>query len=182
MTKKNALDLIAAARLPERTVQLCLRGDLLAEHAELEARLAVARRASADSLAGNADAVRISHDIEALQELMAEHTIELRLRALPRRQWAELVAKHPPRRDDGGRTLDADTSGVNVDAFMAEVLHRCIVDPELPEAEFARLVDECLTDAQYGQLTETVWTLNRSEVSVPFSRAASTILRASAPE
>lgn len=182
MTKKNALDLIATARLPERTVDLCLRGDLLAEHEELETRLAAARRAGADSLAGNPDAQQIARDIEALQAVMAEDTITLRLRALPRRQWADLVAKHPPRRDDGGRIADTDSSGVNVDAFMAEVLRRCIVDPELSEENFARLVDECITDAQYGQLTDAVWALNRSEVNVPFSHAASRILRASAPE
>lgn len=177
----DALDLIRNARLPERTVPLCLRGDLVAEHEALEATLAAAQRQGGNSLAGNPDAERIARDIEALQELMAESTITIRLRALPRRQWADLVAKHPPRRDEGGRILDTDAAGVNADDFMAAVLRQCVAEPVLAEDDWNLLIDERITDAQYGQLTAAVWALNRAEVDVPFSRAASRILRASAP-
>lgn len=174
-------ELIRNARLPERTVQLCLRGDLAAEHEALEARLAAARQQNSGSLAGNPEASRLAADIRALEELMAESTVEFRLRALPRRKWAALVVKHPARTDDAGRVLDSDRLGVNVDAFMEAALHQCIVEPVLTEEEWAGFVDEGMTDAQYEQLTDAVWALNRREVDVPFSLAASTILRTSEP-
>lgn len=178
----DAVALIRAAKLPERTVSLCLRGDLVAEHEELCARLDAAERKPKDSLAGNPEPAELSKQIIALQELMAESTVPFRLRALPRRQWAGLVAKHPPRKDAGGRIVDSDTAGVNVDEFMADVLRQCIVDPVLGDLDWDLLIDESLTDAQYTQLTEAAWSLNRREVDVPFSHAASRILRASAPE
>ena len=178
----DAADLIRSARLPERTVSLCLRGDLAAEHEVLCARLAEVKASASKSLAGNPEERQLAQDIKALEDLMAESTVTLRFRALPRRQWAELVAKHPPRRDDGGRVFDTDAAGVNADEFMVDVLHRCLVDPVLPEEDWTALVDDCLTSAQYEQLTDAVWSLNRRDVDVPFSLAASTILRASAPE
>lgn len=178
----DALELIRSAKLPERVVPICLRGDLVAEHEQIDARLSAAQRQPSQSLAGNPEVQQLARDIQALEALMAEHVVEFRLRALPRRQWAALVAKHPPRKDDGGRIVDSDAAGVNVDEFMAEVLRRCIVDPVLGDDDWALLIDESLNDAQYGQLTEAVWALNRGDVSVPFSHAASRILRASAPE
>lgn len=178
----DAVDLILAAKLPERTVPLCLRGDLVAEHEELCARLAAAERQPANSLAGNPEVQPLAAAIRTLEEQMAGHVVQFRLRALPRRQWAGLVAKHPPRTDDGGRILDSDAAGVNVDEFMAEVLHQCMVEPVLSDEVFAHLVDESLSDAQYEELTDAVWSLNRRKVDIPFSHAASRILRASAPE
>lgn len=175
----DVADLIRSARLPERTVPLCLRGDLAAEHEELCARLAEEQQKNLGSLAGNPGARALAEDITALEALMAEATIGFRLRALPRREWAELVAKHPPRRDDGGRVLDADRVGVNADDFMTAILHRCVVEPILTEEDWDALVNEGLTDAQYEQLTDAVWALNRRDVDVPFSLAASTILRGS---
>lgn len=178
----DAVELIRAAKLPERSVPLCLRGDLAAEHEVLDARLAEIRRNPAKSLAGNPEELPLAQEIKALEALMADSTVVFRLRALPRRQWAGLVAKHPPRRDEGGRILDSDATGVNVDEFMAEAIRLCVVDPVLGDDDWTMLVDESLTDAQYAQLTEAAWGLNRREVDVPFSLAASRILRASAPE
>lgn len=178
----DAVELIRSAKLPERTVSLCLRGDLAAKHEELCARLADAERKPADSLAGNTAVRELAEEITDLEAQMAESFVPFLLRALPRRDWAALVAKHPPRRDEGGKILDADVNGLNVEAFMGEVLHRCIVDPVLDDELFDTLIGESLSDAQYEQLTDAVWSLNRRDVSVPFSRAASRILRASAPE
>lgn len=178
----DALELIRSAKLPERIVHLCLRGDLAAEHERLSAELSAAQRSNTTSLAGNSHAARLAEDIRALEELMAESTVAFRLRALPRRQWAQLVAAHPPRRDEGGRVVDTDASGVNIDEFMADALRRCVVDPVLADEDWTSLVDECLTDAQYTQLSDAAWALNRREVDVPFSLAASRILRASVPE
>lgn len=178
----DALELIRAARLPERTVALCMRGDLVAEHEEQQRRLAAAEREAAGSLAGNPKARDIAADITALEALMAEAEVEFRLRALARGAWAALVAAHPPRKSDDGRVNLADSAGYNADTFTAAALRACIVDPVLEDADWGHLVDEVLSDGQYEQFTTAMWELNRSGVSVPFSRAASKIRAASAPE
>lgn len=178
----DAVDLIRAARLPERTVALCMRADLVADHEELHRRLAEAAGMASGSLAGNGVAQALAADIQALEALMAESIVDFRLRALPRGAWAALVAAHPPRVGGDGLTAAADIAGYNADTFAAAALRACVVAPELDDETWSHLVDEALSDGQYEQLTEAMWQLNRSGVSVPFSRAASTIRAASAPD
>jgi hypothetical protein len=50
-TLKSFKAMMSEARLPERTVDLCLRGDLIAEFQALDAELEQARNAAGDSLA-----------------------------------------------------------------------------------------------------------------------------------
>jgi hypothetical protein len=75
--------MLNGARLPERTVPICLRGDLVAEHEELERQLEEANRRASDSLAGNG-AGELADRIEALQEEMRAATVTFRVRALPK--------------------------------------------------------------------------------------------------
>jgi hypothetical protein len=49
-TLKSFKAMMSEARLPERTVDLCLRGDLIAEFQALDAELEQARNAAGDSL------------------------------------------------------------------------------------------------------------------------------------
>ncbi len=174
-------DKLAAARLPERTVEICLRGDLAADHEAAERELEQAQRAPADSLAGTGTGA-IADRIEAIETQMREHTYPFRLRALARPAWRSLLATHPPRRDEAGKILDED-SGIelNVDTFYTDLIRRCLIDPELDDDDWARLMDT-LTDRQYGDLASAAWLLNRGEVDVPFSHAASRTRRASAGE
>lgn len=173
--------ILASAKLPERTVQICLRGDLVAEHEEAERQLEQAQKAAGDSLAGNG-AAAIAEQIERLEAEMREASYPFRLRALPRAQWRALVGDHPPRRGDDGEIIDADRALVNTETFYEAMIRACLVDPELTDEQWQELVDEHLTDRQFDDLSETAWRLNRHEVDVPFSRAASRMKRASADE
>lgn len=171
--------LLAEARLPERTVEVCLRGDLAADHEAAERELEQAQRAPSDSLAGSG-AGAIVDRIEALEAQMREHTYPFRLRALSRPAWRKLLAEHPPRRDDAGKIVDEDAGvELNVETFYAALIRACLVDPVLDGDDWARLT-EALTDRQYGDLASAAWLLNRGEVDVPFSLAASRMRRASA--
>lgn len=177
----DALELIRNAKLPERSVPICLRGDLVAEHELLDSQLVAALRQKVTSLAGNPEAEELASRVRALEARMADETVTFTVRALPRREWAAMVAKHPPRKDDGGRVVDSDAMGVNVDDFVSAVLRKCVAEPVLGDDDWGHLVDECLSDAQYNRLADAMWQVNRREIDVPFSRAASTILRASEP-
>lgn len=180
VTKPDFASLLAGAKLPERTVMICLRGDLAAEHEHAERELEQAAKTAADSLAGSGVG-QIVERIEALEAEMREHSYEFRLRALKRPDWRALVDQHPPRKDDDGLVVPTDRIGVNAETFYDAILRACLVDPELDDGEFAQLLDS-VTDRQYDELTDVAWGLNRRDVDVPFSRAASEMKRATSSE
>jgi len=179
VTKPDFAALLAGAALPERTVMICLRGDLAADHEAAERELEQAAKTAGDSLAGNG-AAEIADRIEALEARMREHSYEFRLRALPKPKWRKLVAGHPPRRDDDNEMLEPDKYlGVNAETFYDAIIRACLIDPELTDEQWEQLVDT-LTDQQYESLSDAAWALNRRDVDIPFSRAASAMKRNSA--
>ena len=179
-TLRNFKSMLAEAALPETTVQICLRGDLVAEHELAERELEKALVRAVDSLAGNG-AAEIAERIEGLEEQMREHTYDFRLRALRRPQWRALVEAHPPRRGEDNEILPQDRMLVNSETFFDAMIRACLVDPDLSDEEWRQLND-ALTDKQYDQLSDAAWALNRREVDVPFSLAASRMRRTSAGE
>jgi hypothetical protein len=179
-TLKDFKAMLGEAKLPERTVPVCLRGDLAADHEAAERELEQAQRATATSLAGNG-AAAIAERIEALEAEMREHTYDFRLRALPRHEFRSLLAAHPPREDEPFKREDS-ALGVNRDTFFPAIIRASVVDPELDAAEWTDLLDNRLTDYQFQELAGTAWALNAREVDIPFSRAASRMRRATGGE
>jgi len=163
--------ILAGAKLPERTVKLCLRGDLQADLEVAEQALAQAKVAaeSSDSLAGSGAGVREAEArVEQIRATMVDHVLPLRLRALPRLAFTALTAQFPPRPDNpGDRALGADES-----QLMPRLVRASVVDPVLTAEQWDRL-DLVLTDRQWDELSWAAWGLNRGEVSVPLSSAAS---------
>jgi hypothetical protein len=159
---------------------ICLRGDLAADHEAAERDLEQAEKTGSDSLAGSG-AGALADRIEALEAEMREHTYEFRLRALPRVQWRALCAEHPPRKAEDGSVVDTDRIGVNADTFYDAIIRACLVDPELTDDDWEQLAG-ALTDRQYDELADAAWGLNRREVDIPFSHAASRMKRVSAGE
>jgi hypothetical protein len=174
-------DKLRAAKLPERTVELCLRGDLQAEWEDLHRQLAEveARQAIDKRLNPGGERKQIAGQIETLEEQMRADTIVFRMRALSRKAWNALLKEHPPRKDD-----DTDAVlGYNLDTFMAGAIRACTYAPDdLDEETWNDLLDESLTEHQFASLQNAVLALNVRQVSVPNSSAASRILRASEPK
>lgn len=161
-------NLLSEARLPESTVTVCLRGDLQAEWERLNTKLTELRTTPGRKLTDNAEASTVAARIREIEGQMKGATIELTLRALPRRDWLRLLRDHPPRKGD-----EADKGlGFNSETFFEALIPRSIVSPELNEDQVSRLMD-ALSSAQYDKLLETAWNLNRRDVSVPFSPLAS---------
>lgn len=171
MTSQNLDAALAAAQLPERTVSLCLAGHLQARFEDLERQLKAAQDSPARKLT-DVGPQAIAEQMEALRGEMAESTVVFTLRGLPRKQWHALVAQHPS--DDPTMAYDAETLG-------PALVRASVIDPKVSEEQWARL-DEKLTDGQWSQLTDTAWNLNRRAVDVPFSLAASQMLRTSEPK
>lgn len=185
-TMKNFKQMLGDAKLPERTVPICLRGDLVAEFEEAERELDRLRRGREDSLDAGSEIGVLADQIEALREQMRSETYTFRLRALPRRDFRALVAAHPPREEvdeDGNKKINQDDllTGANLTTLLDDLIRRSVVDPDMSSDDWD-VLGEKLTDQQFDSLSNVAWGLNRAEVDIPFSLAASRISRNSAPE
>jgi uncharacterized Ntn-hydrolase superfamily protein len=172
-------DRLKAAKLPERSVQVCLRGDLAAEFDELERRLAAVRaeeraggdRPSSQRMGQKSEAVVLAEKLTALRRKMAEEMLDIRVRALPRAEWQRHVREHPPQKGDEGD----EAMGVDFNALMAVVTPLCIVEPEMDDEDWAAL-DSVLSSADYDRIMGAVWEVNRTGVDLPKSRLASLVM------
>ncbi|HEY9411117.1 MAG TPA: hypothetical protein VIP77_16175 [Jiangellaceae bacterium] len=179
---KDVEALIRGAALPERSVEICMHPDLVAEHERLERELDKAKRQPRDSLAAGGAERQLAEQIQKLEADMEEATVEFKLRAMPRPTWKEFVAAHPPRKD-GDKVDERDAYiGVNTETFFPAIVRRSVIRPELDDELWTLLLDEKLTDRQFDMLSNAAWALNRGEVDVPFSRAASRTLETSESE
>jgi hypothetical protein len=114
---------------------------------------------------------------------------------MPRPRWREFVAEYPPRQADDGTVDPRDQHvGVDTDEFFPALIRRSVFDPQLDDEDWRVLLgdseaervrrekagkpveDGKLTDRQFDQLADAAWGLNRRDVDVPFSPAASAIL------
>lgn len=164
--------LLKAAKLPEKAIQVCLRGDLTAEFERLERQLEEARRRPADSLGGDGTGAIVER-MDDLRQQMLDNSYEFRLRAMPRPAWRAFIGEHPPRQTDDGEVDERDKFiGVNLETFHPALIRRCLVDPQLDERQWHEL-EQVLTDRQFDTLADAAWSLNRRDVDIPFSRAAS---------
>lgn len=168
-------DLRAKVRRPEKSVPLCLAGDLQAQFEELERDLDAARnKPSSGTLAGgNPEATEIAQLIQALEAEMREHIETFRFRGLTRREYKDLVAEHPPSAEDEekGNDVDWETFGVGLIAA-------CCVSHPMAFAEAGELVD-ILTAAQFGTLFQAAQSVNIHGVDIPKSFSASAVLQGS---
>ena len=157
--------LVKSQHRPEKVVPLVLRADIQQQIEELEKRLIAIRAESDGTLAGNADAAPIADEINALIEEAKDSTIDVLLRALPRKQWSDLVTKNPPKSDE----FLYDVAGLMNDAVPA-----CWISPELDDETREALLDG-LTQGQWDRLSETTQMLNRGDVNIPFSALATRV-------
>jgi hypothetical protein len=164
--KPDFAALLADAKLPERTVPICMRGDLVAEHETADRELQALADKPVTKFAGDGRG-ELQNRVRDLEGQMLEATYPFRFRALARKDWHAFVAEHPPR---PGNEQDAALEA-NTDTFFDALIRKCLVDPVLDDEAWFRLT-ESLTDRQYDLLAGAAWGLNRKDVNVPFSQAA----------
>lgn len=162
--------LIKGARLPEDTVPLCLRADLVAEYERVQAEHAKAQQAAGQSLAGSGGAVvALDERLAELREEMSGSMLTLTLRGLPSHRYQELIDQHPPRTLGEG-VEPRDRLGFNADTFFPALARACTVAPDLDDEDWDALLgdDGKLTDAQVSKLCNTAYVLNRKDINLPF--------------
>jgi hypothetical protein len=176
-------DRLKSAKAPERSVAICLRGDLVAEWEAAERDLERTQKQALNSMEDGVGALVAR--IEELQAEMSEHTDDFRLRALTRHQFRSLVIAHPPRTGDDGEFRREDAQlGINGETFFPALIRASVFEPELDDEDWEALIgpEGILTDRQFGTLSDAAWFLNRGEVNVPFSHAASLARRSTGTE
>lgn len=174
------LTLLAAAALPQRTVPVCLRGDLQAQHETADRELEALLKEGSGKFNDGRGALKAK--LLALEAEMKAATYEFRLQGLARPQYRAFIAGYPMRIEEDGSLHQEDrVYGFNIDGGAEPLVRRCLVDPVLDADGWARLM-EALTERQFDDLAGAAWYLNRGDVDVPFSRAASRLTETSEPE
>ncbi len=174
MTGLTATDILAQAENPAytrvATARVLLRQDMVAKHRELEAELtaAVARDATTNE---RDQAPEIARQIEALEAEMETAKVEFRFRAVGKKAWADLLAKHPPLKEHKELRVDH-----NPETFPIAAIAASCVSPELSEDDVRRL-EVAMTDAQFTVLWRGCIDANIGGVESPKSLAAGQILR-----
>lgn len=161
--------LLDAATLPERTVDLCLRGDLHAEYQDVEAQFYAAQMSAEASLGGEAPEVTALRDeLNAITEKMRAATLTLRFRAVSKERFDLIIVAHPPRDDN----KDDQAAGFDQDGVNEAMIKACCVEPELTAERWEKLRG-AITSQQYNELIGAINQLNFAPVDIPFLFAAS---------
>lgn len=170
---KNTKELLKAAKLPERSITLQLRGDLVAEIEEMERELAEIAQVEVTTkrMVGNPRAKELAALIEAKREEMADALFPMRLRALTPNAWRDLLRKHPPKK--GQDTL------VDVLPFMGEALPLSVISPDDMDSEDWETLQTSIPTGEMTRLINTVWELNTQGADIPKSLLASVVNRPS---
>lgn len=183
----DILGLIDNARRPERSVPLCLRGDLVAAFEDLERQFSATQDDDKDSFAGSGKARQIAAQMEELREQMKAAEVIFRLRSIGSRRFAKLVAQSPPRKDNAA---DARL-GFHPEALYTAIIRECcyaierdgkrlqLRDEEtnadlgtMPDEKWVRLFGDdetagTLSHQQFDRLATAAWNLDHDDVSVP---------------
>lgn len=170
-------DLLAEAVAREKSVKILLRQDLLGEHerleAELQAELELDMRENRDPL-GPVLAARLL-DFEA--EIEAARR-EFRFRAVGKRPWADLLAAHPPTKEQLQKMARLDH---NPETLPTAAVAASCIDPVMTVEQVAQL-EQVLNFAQFERLWECCLDVNVAGGggAVPKSLIAGPIARANA--
>ena len=163
--------ILRMARPKERVVHVCLRGDLVAEHDELERRIREAdttvERALGDEGAPRALAARV----QEIERQMKAESVPFRFRALPRSKWDALRKRFED---------ESQNSGYNLEALAGPLVAASAVAPTMDEAQVDQL-REVISHGQFQELFGAAWDVNTGAVDVPFSLIASATLATSEP-
>lgn len=160
--------ILSQAKAREKSVYLCLAGDLIAEVDRLERQLGELSGDpwQPDSLAATNPAQKIAKQIKAVRDRMKKAETEFRFRALGDKKYSDLMAAHPAKTAE--EAWDPQT-------FPKALVTACAIDPVMTE-EQAEALFEILNEAQRHELMQAAYDVNNEATSIPFSVTASGIL------
>lgn len=155
---------------PLRTeVTVCLRGDLFNAHASLVAELETKR---VETLGGTQGVVELSQRIAAVEAEIETKSRTFTVECIGHKRWADLLAQHPPTKEQRLRGLDNDER-----TFPQAAIAASVVDPKLTPAQVEKIAAKAPT-GEWIKLWSAVLGVNLGGLQAPKSQAAAAILRA----
>ncbi|MET8956707.1 hypothetical protein ACWEQN_35810 [Streptomyces sp. NPDC004129] len=135
---------LRARKLPERSIAICDDQDVKTAVTDAAVALAKARAAAMAEcveqgireeqrdawVASNPQVLAADTALSAAQDALAEATLTLTFRALPRPVWEQLLADHAPTEAQADKGME-----YNVDTFPAAVISACHVERDEAGAE-----------------------------------------------
>lgn len=159
-------DILEVAKLPQQTIRLCLRGDLVADHQALEAELKAMGDFTQSHL-GEADPrTPVAQQIKAVEQAMRDAETSFTFKALGRRKYRELLVANA---GDPGQKFNPET-------FPRALIAACAVDPVMTPTDVDRLFD-VLNEGAVEALFMAAYTINEGLTRVPFSATASDVTK-----
>jgi hypothetical protein len=171
--------IIDDAEPAESVVTLCIKGGLRSRYdlleAELGAHAETAVASLAGSLGGDADKHRIAAEMADLEAQMRAWERTFTLRAVtPRRAWRNILAKRPVKTPG----MDADEHADLYHSWVCRIVAATALDPTMDADQVERLADK-LSDGDWQKLANTAYAVNDDSRDIPFSAAASALIRSS---
>ncbi|REE61445.1 hypothetical protein BX257_4023 [Streptomyces sp. 3212.3] len=163
---------LRARKLSERTVSICDEPELKTQVADAAMKLAAARAAATAEcleqgvgeeqrdafVASNPQVIAADAALTRAQDELADATLTLTFRALPRPVWEQLLREHGPSEAQADQGME-----YNVDTFPAALISACHVERD---ADGAELEGMSVADAQ-----ELLDTWSDAEAKVLFTAA-----------
>ncbi|HEY0889374.1 MAG TPA: hypothetical protein VGE38_07175 [Nocardioides sp.] len=162
-------DVLAAARLPERTATICVRADLTAEHDAIMAEMATLVTPGGELLADDDEAAvsdqsnaarareLADRDRRVLDEMRA-NLWRVRFRAIDSDEWPEYKKKHMPKGKD-----------VDLKDFRTKLIADCAIEPPITEDQ-VRALRKKFGSGQIDKLSDTAFqACEQGGVDVPKS-------------
>lgn len=157
------------------TARILLHQELAARHEQLDAELMAAMEADKKDL-GIGEVPRSAALAQALSEFedeIEESKVAFRFRALSKRAWADLIAQHPPTKEQLRDHAGLDHNPLT---FPVAAVAASCSDPVMT-LEQAQRLERSLNLSQWGQLWMACLNANIGGGDTPKSVAAGTIRR-----
>ncbi|MGW0626421.1 hypothetical protein [Streptomyces sp. NPDC002758] len=160
-------DILKRAKPRERTVLVCIRGDLAGEAERLAAELA---RTNEDwepsDLAESHPGRELAVKLKTVREQVKAAEVPFLLRYIGDRAYSDLLAAHPSGKDE---------ELFNSDTFPRALIAASCADPVMSEDQVGDLF-EVINEGEIKKLFDAAWDVHHASDVVPFSLAASALL------
>lgn len=154
---------------PVVEAKVCMKANLVAEHARLDGELQEARLAAADVM-HDPEVSRLRQAVEELEGRIAASQRTFAFRSIGHLEWQNLKRKHPPTKEQRAEGLD-----INVETFVVPAIAACAAKPEMTLAQANELARR-LPEGEIQKLFRAVMQAN-SETLLPKSMLAAAIGR-----
>ncbi len=150
------------AKPRQRTVKICLDGDLSNEWGRLADAYDAAVRADARENR-LPEAPALAEQMDELRDRMEAETEPFTFRQIGYQAWTDLMVESPPTDVQIERKLDHDPV-----TFQPKAVAASLIAPALEPGEFAELLPD-LTAGQFARLWDACVAVNTGDNRVPFS-------------